>query len=65
MNGLVFLSYSSKDEDFAKKLVNDIEKRGLKCWMSCRDILPGEDYQSAIVNAMERSVAMLLLFRAC
>ena len=62
MNGLVFLSYSSKDEDFAKKLVNDIEKRGLKCWMSCRDILPGEDYQSAIVNAMERSVAMLLLF---
>ncbi|GAN67750.1 toll/interleukin-1 receptor domain-containing protein [Acetobacter orleanensis] len=62
MNGIVFLSYSSKDEDFAKKLVNDIEKRGLKCWMSCRDILPGEDYQSAIVKAMDQSVAMLLLF---
>ncbi|MCE2576546.1 toll/interleukin-1 receptor domain-containing protein [Komagataeibacter sp. FNDCR2] len=62
MNDLIFISFSSKDDDFARKLVNDIEKRGIRCWISSRDIEPGDDYQSAIVNAMSHAAAMLLLF---
>lgn len=62
MNRLIFFSYSSKDENYARKLVKDIEKQGLQCWISCRDIMPGEDYQTAIVRALGQSAAMFLLF---
>lgn len=62
MRDIIFISYSSKDADFVTKLVRDLEKQNIRCWMSSRDIEPGADYQGAIVNAMERSAAVLLVF---
>ncbi|MFT8420707.1 MAG: toll/interleukin-1 receptor domain-containing protein, partial [Gluconacetobacter sp.] len=62
MRNLIFISYSSKDAEFVTKMVRDIEKNGVRCWMSARDIEPGADYQGAIVDAMERAAAVLLVF---
>lgn len=60
--GLVFISFSSKDGEFARKLITDIEKRGIPCWISSRNVEPGADYQDAIIDAMNRCSVILLLF---
>ncbi len=62
MANKVFISYASADQDTANKLVSEIERRGIPCWISSRNIRPGEDYQRAIVTAIETSGAVLLLF---
>jgi|GEM_PF-766939 len=58
----IFISHSSRDREAANRLVRDLERRGIPCWISSRDIRPGEDYQGAIVAALEAAPAMLLLF---
>ncbi|MCE2563530.1 TIR domain-containing protein [Komagataeibacter sp. FNDCF1] len=60
--GLVFISFSSKDGEFARKLITDIEKRDIPCWISSRNVEPGADYQDAIIDAMNRCSVILLLF---
>lgn len=62
MAGKVFISYSSADQETADKLVGEIERRGISCWISSRDIRPGEDYQKAIVVALKDAAVFLLLF---
>jgi tetratricopeptide (TPR) repeat protein len=39
-----------------------IERRGLDCWISTRDVAPGENYQEAIVRSLRGSRAMVLVF---
>ncbi|ORM85109.1 hypothetical protein HA44_04105 [Mixta gaviniae] len=46
----------------AYRLIADLERRGIPCWISSRDIEPGEDYQKSIVDALESAPAMVLLF---
>jgi hypothetical protein len=62
VTGKVFISYASADQQTADKLVAEIERRGIPCWISSRDVLPGENYQGAIVEALEASAVFLLLF---
>src|ERR1700722_4565114 len=62
MADYVFISYASADQETANRLVDLIEKRGIPCWISSRNIRPGEDYQGAIVHAIEGSGVFLLLF---
>ena len=46
MGPRVFFSYSlSADQAIADKLVGEIERRGVPCWISSRDVRFGEDYQ--------------------
>lgn len=58
----IFISYASKDQDLADRIVREIEHRGLACWISSRDIRPGADYQGSIVAALEQAGVVLLLF---
>jgi len=58
----LFISHSSADAETAKVLVRDFEKRGLSCWLATRDVPIGSSYQIEIVQAIENSRAMLLLF---
>ena len=62
MPGKVFISYSSADQETANKLVLEIQRRGIPCWISSHDIPPGEDYQKAIVTAVKDAGVFLLLF---
>jgi len=58
----VFISYSSKDKPFADAACNILEKRGLRCWMAPRDILPGADWGEAIIDAINGAHAFVLVF---
>lgn len=62
MSSPIFISHSSRDREWAYRLINDLEKRGVRCWISSRDIEPGADYQKSIVDALEAAPAMVLLF---
>jgi hypothetical protein len=36
-----FISYSSKDEDFVKRLRADLQNKGVRCWFAPHDLRPG------------------------
>jgi hypothetical protein len=62
MNAPIFISYSSKDRDIAETICKGLEARGLNCWISCRDVRPGDNFQEAIVRALRSAQVMLLVF---
>lgn len=57
----VFISHSSKDAVAADRIVRDLEQHGIKCWISSKDINPGENFQDSIVSALENTSLVLLL----
>ena len=58
----IFVSFSKPDQATALEMLNRLEAAGLKCWISCRDVPRGDDYQDAIVDALDQSGAMILVF---
>ena len=38
-----FISYSQKDQSFARRLHNDLQAKGIRCWLDEKAILPGDD----------------------
>jgi hypothetical protein len=58
----IFICFSSKDESVAREVVTALENNGLKCWISLRDVLPGQNYQEAIVSAIEAASGIVFLF---
>jgi hypothetical protein len=58
----IFICFSSKDEAVAREVVEALEADGLKCWISFRDVLPGQNYQEAIVRALEAASGIAFLF---
>jgi hypothetical protein len=58
----IFISYSSKDQDIAETICKALESRGQKCWISCRDVRAGDNFQEAIVRALRTAKVMLLVF---
>ncbi len=58
----LFVCFSSKDEAVAREVVEALEASGLQCWISLRDVLPGQNYQEAIVQALETASGIVFLF---
>jgi hypothetical protein len=58
----VFISYATSDRKEALAVCEAIERRGVTCWIACRDVQPGENYQEAIVKAIRGARAMVLVF---
>jgi tetratricopeptide (TPR) repeat protein len=58
----VFISYATADRKHALSVCKAIERRGAKCWISMRDVAPGENYQEAIVRAIRDASAVVLVF---
>jgi len=58
----LFVCFSSKDETVAREVVESLEADELKCWISLRDVLPGQNYQEAIVQALESASGIVFLF---
>jgi len=58
----VFVSYATADRKEAISVCKAIERRGVRCWISSRDVKPGENYQEAIVRSIRTSRAMVLVF---
>ena len=58
----VFVSYATADRKQALSVCKAIERRGTQCWISSRNVEPGENYQEAIVHAIRDARAMVLVF---
>ena len=61
-SGPVFISYATADRKEALSVCNAIERRGRTCWISCRDVAPGQNYQEEIVRSLRNARAMVLVF---
>jgi TIR domain len=57
-----FISYSSKDKPVADAVCANLEANGIRCWIAPRDILPGQDWGEAIIDAINQSRVMILVF---
>jgi hypothetical protein len=62
MSHEVFLSHSHVDKVFADAICHWLEAAEIRCWVAPRDIRPSEDWAEAIINAMDRSKVLLLVF---
>lgn len=58
----VFISHSSKDKIVADAVCAYLESRGIRCWVAPRDIMPGESWGAAIIEAIRNARIMVLIF---
>jgi len=58
----LFVSHVSEDRAAASQIVEELERRGVHCWIAPRDVRPGRPFDDEIANAIEASQAMLLIF---
>jgi hypothetical protein len=59
-----FISYSSQDKTAAHAACAVLESAGVRCWIAPRDIMAGDEYGAAIVDAIDRCRVMVLIFSA-
>ena len=64
MDPKIFITYSSKDQKVARTICTALENRGLICWISARNVKPGQNYQEQIVRAIRAARVMVLVFTA-
>jgi len=57
----IFISYSRKDRDFAKKVVQELEKKDFDTWIDWHDIPKGEDWEQEIYRGIEEADAFIFL----
>jgi tetratricopeptide (TPR) repeat protein len=58
----VFVSYATADRKQALSVCKALERRAIECWISTRNVAPGENYQEAIVRSLRSSRAVVLVF---
>lgn len=61
---VAFISHHSSQHETARHLKNLLARRGLAGWMAPDDIDPGKQFDSAIVDQVAQSDAIVLLFCA-
>jgi hypothetical protein len=58
----VFVSHSVKDKAVADAIVARLEADSVTCWIAPRDVVPGADWGESIIDAIEASRIMILIF---
>jgi TIR domain len=56
-----FISYSSKDELFAKRLHNDLQQEGVRCWFTPEDMEVGDMIKHRIDESIRSHDKVLLI----
>lgn len=62
MDEQIFISYSAKDKSIAEAICEMFEGSGWRCWIAPRDILPSGDWSEAIIDAINQSRLMVLVY---
>ncbi|MCP4353265.1 MAG: TIR domain-containing protein [Desulfobacterales bacterium] len=57
----VFISYAREDTEVAERLYSDLKNAGLKPWMDEKDLLPGQNWELTVTNAIKESSFFLAL----
>src|ERR1035438_640129 len=60
----VFISYSAKNNTTADAVCAMLESNGIRCWIAPRDVVPGMEWGECIIDAIEQSRIMVLVFTA-
>lgn len=58
----VFISYATNDKPIADATCAKLESHSIRCWISPRDVPPGENFPKAIIEGIEGSKIMVLIF---
>jgi TIR domain-containing protein len=58
----VFISHSVKDKAVADAMVARLEAESVTCWVAPRDVVAGADWGESIIDAIESSRIMILIF---
>lgn len=56
-----FISYSSKDEEFAKRLYVDLQNEGVRCWFAPEDLKIGDKFRVRIDESIRLYDKLLLV----
>jgi TIR domain/Pentapeptide repeats (9 copies) len=56
-----FISYSSKDEEFAERLHADLQNNGVRCWFAAEDMKIGDKFRQRIDEAIHVHERLLLI----
>ena len=59
--GRVFISHSTKDLRVAEAICGALESARIPCWIAPRDVEPGKDWASEIMNGLGASSLMVLV----
>ena len=62
MESDVFISYSHKDKNVADAICFNLETNHLCCWYAPRDIVPSSDWASSIIDAINTTKVLVLVF---
>jgi hypothetical protein len=57
----VFISHASQELYVATGIAEYLEEHGMACWYASRDVLPGTNYDEAIVEAIEHTQVFAVL----
>ena len=60
----VFISHSVKDKVTADAVCALLESEGVRCWIAPRDVMPGMEWGECIIEAIEQTRVMVLVFTA-
>jgi hypothetical protein len=62
----VFICHAAEDREAAEKIRQLLEGAGFRCWIAPRDVRPGRDYATEIIDGIEisRSLVLVLSQRA-
>ena|SRR5665213_1961973 len=58
----VFISHSTKDKAAGDAVCAALEANGVRCWIAPRDIKPGENWATSILNGIASCRMMVLVF---
>lgn len=61
MSRTVFISHSSHDRAIGDQICRFLEGKGVPCWIAPRDVMPGKNYGTAIVEAIDECKVFLLV----
>jgi hypothetical protein len=56
-----FLSYSSRDQDFAERLYADLQSKGVRCWFAQEDMKIGDEIRPRIEESIRLYDKLLLV----
>ena len=58
----VFISHAAKDKPIADAMCAALEASGTRCWIAPRDVLPGVPWGEAIIDGINESRILILIF---
>jgi len=56
-----FISYSTRDQEFATRLYADLQNKGVRCWFAPHDVRGGKKLHQQIEKAIHLNDRLLLI----